>query len=94
MNYNGGTVIAMAGKDCVTIGSDLRIGEQFLTVQTDKPKVHKVSDRVYVGLPGLATDARTVYVCFICLLYCNVRGCVEREQGLYSTGLEQIGLQE
>lgn len=45
---------------CVCIASDLRIGEQMTTIATDQKKVHKVTDKVYVGLAGFQSDARTV----------------------------------
>lgn len=39
MQYNGGSVVAMVGKDCVAIASDLRLGNQALTVATNFEKV-------------------------------------------------------
>ncbi|KIH56730.1 peptidase, T1 family [Ancylostoma duodenale] len=45
---------------CVCIASDLRIGEQMTTVAVDQKKVHKVADKVYVGLSGFSSDAKTV----------------------------------
>ena len=39
LQYNGGAVIAMAGKNCVGICSDLRLGQQALTVAKDFEKV-------------------------------------------------------
>lgn len=59
--YNGSAVIAMAGKECVAIGSDLRFGVQLQTMTTDYPKVYKIHDRLFLGLAGLATDAQTLY---------------------------------
>ena len=50
----------MAGKDCVAIGSDLRLGVQFQTLATDFPKVFPIHDRLCVGLAGLGTDAQTL----------------------------------
>lgn len=58
--YNGSAIVAMAGADCVAIASDLRLGVQFQTLATDHPKVHRIHDRLYVGLAGLATDAATL----------------------------------
>lgn len=73
--YNGGTVIAMAGDECVCIASDLRLGEQMNLVATDMKKVgeawlcwanrlsfkmYKLSDRVYIGMAGFQSDAQTV----------------------------------
>ncbi|CEL59602.1 20S proteasome subunit beta 3 [Rhizoctonia solani AG-1 IB] len=60
MELNGGSVIAMAGKNCVAIASDLRLGNQALTVACNFEKVFPVTDKLYVGLPGLATDVLTL----------------------------------
>ncbi|KFD48161.1 hypothetical protein M514_10947 [Trichuris suis] len=60
MSYNGGLVVAMRGHECVTIGSDLRLGSRFLTIMTDKPKIYQMAPRLFLGIPGLATDAQTV----------------------------------
>ncbi|KAF8759591.1 20S proteasome subunit beta 3 [Rhizoctonia solani] len=60
MQLNGGSVIAMAGKNCVAIASDLRLGNQALTVACNFEKIFPVTDRLYVGLPGLATDVLTL----------------------------------
>lgn len=57
---NGSAVIAMAGKECVAIASDLRLGSQFHTIAVDYPKVHKIHDHLYLGLTGLATDCQTL----------------------------------
>ena len=54
-------VHASAGKDCVAIGSDLRFGVQLQTITTDRPKVHKIHDKLYLGLSGLATDTQTFF---------------------------------
>lgn len=60
MEYNGGAVVAMVGKNCVAIASDKRLGQQFLTLSTEFPKIFPVTDRLYVGLAGLATDVQTL----------------------------------
>ncbi|TFJ80601.1 hypothetical protein NSK_008027 [Nannochloropsis salina CCMP1776] len=60
LEYNGGAVVAMVGKNCVAIASDLRYGVQAQTVACNFPKVHKMSDRLFVGLSGLATDIQTL----------------------------------
>ena len=39
MEYNGGSVIAMVGKDCVAIASDLRLGNQALGISSNFQKV-------------------------------------------------------
>lgn len=60
MELNGAAMVAMAGKNCVAIAADTRFGLQQQTVTTDFEKVFKMSDRVYVGMAGLATDVQTL----------------------------------
>lgn len=50
----------MCGKNCVAIACDTRFGIQLQTVATDMPKVFRMTDKLYVGLAGLATDMITV----------------------------------
>jgi hypothetical protein len=59
--YNGSAIIAMVGKECVAIGSDLRFGVQLQTMTTDCKKVYQMHDRLFLGLGGLGTDAQTMY---------------------------------
>ncbi|EKX31444.1 proteasome subunit beta type 3 [Guillardia theta CCMP2712] len=59
--YNGGCVIGMAGKNCVAIACDKRYGAQYQTLATDKTKVYKMHDQLFIGLAGLATDQQTFY---------------------------------
>lgn len=61
LEYNGAAMIAMTGKDCVGIASDLRLGQQFNTIAFDFPKVFKMNDKLFVGLGGLATDVQTLH---------------------------------
>ncbi|KAK9469924.1 nucleophile aminohydrolase [Lipomyces arxii] len=58
-SINGGSVVAMAGKNCVAIACDLRLGMQALTISNDFPKIFKFND-AYLGLTGLATDVATL----------------------------------
>ncbi|KAJ1560305.1 Proteasome subunit beta type-3 [Cladochytrium tenue] len=60
MQYNGGAVIGMKGKNCVAIASDRRFGIQALTLGTDFGKTFKATERCYYGLAGLATDVQTL----------------------------------
>lgn len=46
MSYNGGSIVAMVGKDCVAIASDLRLGNQALTIATNFEKVNLNTRRV------------------------------------------------
>jgi len=61
MQYNGGSVIAMVGKDCVAIASDLRLGNQAQGISSNFEKIFAMTERTYVGLPGLATDVLTLH---------------------------------
>ncbi|KAI8086533.1 nucleophile aminohydrolase [Halteromyces radiatus] len=60
MQYNGGSVVAMVGKNCVAIAADKRLGQQFMTVSTDFQKIFQASEKSFIGLPGLATDVLTL----------------------------------
>lgn len=60
LTYNGSAIIAMTGKDCVAIASDLRFGVQFQTLATDYQKVYQINDQLFIGLSGLGTDAQTL----------------------------------
>ncbi|ODV75948.1 proteasome core particle subunit beta 3 [Cyberlindnera jadinii NRRL Y-1542] len=55
----GGSVVAMVGKDCVAIASDLRLGQQSLGLSNKFEKVYQYGN-VFLGLTGLATDAQTL----------------------------------
>ena len=60
MEYNGAAIVAMVGKECVAIAADRRLGVQAQTVSTSFQKIFEMNDKLYVGLPGLATDVTTV----------------------------------
>lgn len=60
LQYNGGDIIAMAGKNCVAIAADTRLGMQQQTVACDFQKVFKMNDRLFMGVAGLATDVQTL----------------------------------
>ncbi|SPO20184.1 probable PUP3 - 20S proteasome subunit beta3 [Ustilago trichophora] len=60
MEYNGGSVVAAKGKNCVVIASDLRLGQQAMTIACNFDKVFRVTEKTYVGLPGLASDVATL----------------------------------
>lgn len=69
MEYNGAAIVAMIGKDCVAIAADKRLGVQAQTVSFNFQKIFQMSDKLFVGLPGLATDVQTVYVSVPCAVY-------------------------
>ncbi|KAK9458693.1 nucleophile aminohydrolase [Lipomyces oligophaga] len=56
---NGGSVVAMVGKDCVAIACDLRLGMQALTISNDFPKIFQFNNS-FIGLTGLASDVTTL----------------------------------
>jgi len=60
LQYNGGAVLAMTGKNCVAIASDSRLGLQAQTVSCDFQKVFKMHDKLMLGVTGLATDVQTL----------------------------------
>lgn len=60
LEYNGGDIIAMTGKNCVGIASDTRLGVQAQTVATDFQRIFRADDKIFLGLAGLATDVQTV----------------------------------
>jgi 20S proteasome subunit beta 3 len=60
-SINGGSIVALQGKDCVGIACDLRLGQQALTLSTDFPKIFPMGEKVFLGLSGLATDVQTLY---------------------------------
>ena len=60
MEYNGGSVVALTGKNCVAIACDLRYGERNQTVSMNFPKIFREGERCLVGVSGLATDIQTV----------------------------------
>ena len=60
MEYNGAAMVAMVGKDCVAIAADRRLGIQAQTVSTNFQKIYQMNDKLFGGLPGLATDVQTV----------------------------------
>ena len=50
----------MTGKDCVAIAADRRFGIQGQTVSMNFQKIFQMNDKLFIGLPGLATDVQTV----------------------------------
>ncbi|KAJ6405345.1 hypothetical protein OIU84_013329 [Salix udensis] len=59
--YNGSAIVAMVGKNCFAIASDRRLGVNLQTVATDFQRIHKIHDKLFIGLSGLGTDAQTLY---------------------------------
>lgn len=57
---NGGSAVAMVGKDCVAIACDMRLGSQSLGVSNNFEKVFQFN-KTFLGLTGLASDVLTVF---------------------------------
>jgi 20S proteasome subunit beta 3 len=60
MAYNGGSVVAMLGKDCLAIASDKRLGSNMITISNNFPKLFEISQKMILGVSGLATDVQTL----------------------------------
>ena len=71
MSYNGAAIMAMKGKECVAIAADRRFGIQAQTISTEFDKIFEMGPRLFIGLPGLATDVQTVYVDLLTLSFMN-----------------------
>ncbi|TIB81278.1 NAD(P)-binding protein [Wallemia mellicola] len=61
MEYNGGSVVAMRGKKCVAIAGDLRLGNRNMSLAANFEKVFPITQKLFVGLPGLASDVLTLF---------------------------------
>lgn len=59
-SINGGAAVAMIGKECIAIASDLRLGQQSLGVSNNFEKIFEISPKTYLGLTGLASDVLTL----------------------------------
>lgn len=59
--YNGSTVIAMKGKNCVAIASDKRFATARTTQDINMQRIFKINSKVYVGFSGLVTDVDTMH---------------------------------
>jgi 20S proteasome subunit beta 3 len=60
LEYNGGGIVAMVGKNCVAIASDRRYGIKQQTISTNMQKIFQINNKCFIGLSGLATDVQTV----------------------------------
>ncbi|XP_074605237.1 proteasome subunit beta type-3 [Brevipalpus obovatus] len=61
MDYNGGGAMAVAGKDCLVLLCDRRLGVKMTAISMNHSKIYQVNPHLYLLLPGLATDALTVF---------------------------------
>lgn len=56
---NGSAIVAMLGKNCVSVACDRRLGFQMQTLGTNFQKVFQMQDNILLALSGLATDIQT-----------------------------------
>ncbi|KAH8740151.1 proteasome component [Cryptosporidium ryanae] len=61
LSYNGGSILAMKGKECVAFATDMRLGSnQYRTIATNFDKIIRPSSKTLIGFSGLATDISTM----------------------------------
>jgi 20S proteasome subunit beta 3 len=60
--YNGGSVLAMAGKDCVALAVDKRFGSgpQMIGDSSNSRRIHVVSPSILAGFVGLDCDVQSL----------------------------------
>lgn len=61
LEYNGGCVVAMAGKDCVAIASDRRLGVQLVRACSFLRKRYRVFNTAFVDLQSLSVRSLTSF---------------------------------
>ncbi|KII67431.1 Proteasome subunit beta type-3 [Thelohanellus kitauei] len=52
--------MAMKGKDCFAIASDLRFGVEYQTISCNVEKIFEFDSGLFLGMAGLVTDSQTV----------------------------------
>lgn len=63
-SLNGGSAVAMVGKECIAIACDLRLGNQSMGLANNFEKIFNFGDKAFLGLTGLATDVITLHETF------------------------------
>ncbi len=59
--HYGGSILAMKGKNCVSIINDKRLGNGPIGVSKNFTKIYEVTPRMYVGFTGLVSDAQILF---------------------------------
>lgn len=60
MTLNGGSIVAMTGKNCVAMACDKRMGMQYTTVTDNFQRVFKMQHNILMGIGGFGTDVITL----------------------------------
>ena len=60
MNPQSGCILAMKGKNCVAIASDMGFHGERQIIGTNTPKVFKIHDKLFIGLAGLLGDVSSI----------------------------------
>lgn len=63
-DWNGGTVIAVAGADYAIIAADKRLATGYSIKSRNICRVHKVNDKVMIGCGGCHADVQMLYKVF------------------------------
>lgn len=67
--HYGGSIIALAGKNCVAIINDCRLGAGFITTSKTFQRIHQITPRIFIGLPTFVPDCQ--------FLLCKIQKHVE-----------------
>lgn len=59
--HYGGSILAMVGKDCLTIVNDKRLGSGAITVSKSFTKIYTLSPKLFFGFTGLISDSQILY---------------------------------
>lgn len=56
--FYGGSILAMVGKNCISIVSDKRLGNGAITISKDFKRVFPITDKILIGLTDFVPDCQ------------------------------------